>query len=232
MITVPPHPSKIINGPEKRMKTILCYGDSNTHGQVPGGSPLERFNRFERWPGVLQDQLGPDWHVLEEGLCGRTTVYKDPIEGDIKSGRLYLRPCLMSHAPLDLVILMLGTNDLKARFNQPASEVAMGMGCLVHDIRDLNPGPNGRCPEILVVAPPPMLDDIGEWEGIFSGAQPKSHQLAHEFELVADSLGVHFFDAGTIIQSDPADGFHIGKSAHATLGEALAQEVQNIGWAV
>lgn len=179
----------------------------------------------------MREALAPDWYVIEEGLSGRTTVHKDPIEGDIKSGRLYLRPCLMSHAPLDLVILMLGTNDLKVRFNQPATEVAMGIGCLVHDIRELNPGPGGHCPEILVVAPPPMLDDIGEWEGIFSGAQPKSHQLAHEFEVIADSLEVHFFDAGTVIASDPADGFHLSSEAHEVLGKALAQEVLNIGWA-
>lgn len=212
------------------MKTVLCYGDSNTHGQVPGGSPLERFSPEERWPGAMRSALGADWYVIEEGLSGRTTVHNDPIEGDIKSGRLYLRPCLMSHAPIDLVILMLGTNDLKARFGQPASEVAMGIGCLIHDIRELKPGPGGQSPEILVVAPPPMLDDIGEWEGIFSGAQPKSHQLAHEFEVIADSLEVHFFDAGSVITSDPADGFHLSREAHETLGHAIAQEVVNIGW--
>lgn len=212
------------------MKTVLCFGDSNTHGQIPGGTPLDRFGHTERWPGVFGQVLGKDWHVIEEGLSGRTTVYNDPIEGEIKNGRTYLRPCLMSHAPLDLIILMLGTNDLKARFNQPASEVAMGIGCLIHDIRELCPGPSGHCPEILVVAPPPMLDEIGEWEGIFYGAQPKSHQLAHAFEVISDSLEVHFFDAGTVIPSDPADGFHLSLAAHAVLGKALAQEVLNIGW--
>jgi lysophospholipase L1-like esterase len=75
-----------------------------------------------------------------------------------------------------------------------------------------------------------MLDDIGEWEGIFAGAQPKSHQLAHEFEVIADSLEVHFFNAGTVIASDPADGFHISKESHETLGKCLANEVRVIGW--
>lgn len=77
-----------------------------------------------------------------------------------------------------------------------------------------------------------MLDDIGEWEGIFAGAQAKSRKLAHEFELIADSLEVHFFDAGSVISSDPADGFHLSRAAHETLGKAIAQEVLNIGWAV
>lgn len=212
------------------MKTVLCYGDSNTHGQMPGGTPLERFSVDERWPGVLRAALGPDWYVIEEGLSGRTTVHNDPIEGDIKNGRTYLRPCLMSHAPIDLVILMLGTNDLKARFGQPATEVAMGIGCLIHDIKELSPGPKGHVPEILVVSPPPMMDDIGEWEGMFSGAQSKSHQLAHEFEVISDSLEVHFFDAGTVITSDPADGFHLSKEAHESLGKRLAEEISVIGW--
>lgn len=214
------------------VKSVLCYGDSNTHGQAPGGTPLDRFGPNERWPGVLRQQLGSGWYVIEEGLSGRTTVHNDPIEGDLKNGRTYLRPCLMSHAPLDLVILMLGTNDLKARFGQPASEVAMGIGCLIYDIKELAPGPDGRVPEIMVVAPPPMLDDIGEWSGIFEGAQTKSHELAHAFEVISDSLEVHFFDAAKVISSDPADGFHMSKQAHEDLGKAIALEIEAIGWGV
>lgn len=214
------------------VKSVLCYGDSNTHGQAPGGTPLDRFGPNERWPGVLRKQLGSGWYVIEEGLSGRTTVHNDPIEGDLKNGRTYLRPCLMSHAPLDLVILMLGTNDLKARFGQPASEVAMGIGCLIYDIKELAPGPDGRVPEIMVVAPPPMLDDIGEWSGIFEGAQTKSHEIAHAFEVISDSLEVHFFDAAKVISSDPADGFHMSKQAHEDLGKAIALEIEAIGWGV
>ncbi|MBO6853808.1 MAG: SGNH/GDSL hydrolase family protein [Marivivens sp.] len=214
------------------VKSVLCYGDSNTHGQAPGGTPLDRFGPLERWPGVLRQQLGSGWYVIEEGLSGRTTVHNDPIEGDLKNGRTYLRPCLMSHAPLDLVILMLGTNDLKARFGQPASEVAMGIGCLIYDIKELAPGPDGRVPEIMVVAPPPMLEDIGEWSGIFDGAQSKSLELAHAFEVISDSLEVHFFDAAKVISSDPADGFHMSKQAHEDLGKAIALEIEAIGWGV
>lgn len=212
------------------MRTVLCYGDSNTHGQVPGGQPLERYGLRQRWPGVLARELGPQWHVIEEGLSGRTTVRDDPIEGPIKNGRTYLRPCLMSHAPLDLVILMLGTNDLKARFGQPASEVAMGIGCLIYDIKELAPGPAGHAPEIMVVSPPAMLDDIKEWDQIFRGAPLKSRELALQFEIIADSLEVHFFDAGSVAACDPRDGFHIGDGAHEALGVALASEVEAIGW--
>lgn len=212
------------------MRSILCFGDSNTHGQMPGGTPLERYSPTERWPGVMGRVLGDDWHIVEEGLSGRTTVRDDPIEGAHKNGRTYLTPCIQSHTILDLIIIMLGTNDLKARFAQPASEVAMGIGCLVYDIKELAPGPNGSVPEIMIVSPPPMMDDIKEWESIFSGAQQKSRELALQFEIIADSLEVHFFDAGLVCECDPSDGFHINDKAHALLGKAIAHEVEAIGW--
>ena len=212
------------------MRTVLCFGDSNTYGQIPGRGPLERFAADARWSGVLRSLLGPAWYVVEEGLSGRTTVRDDPVEGEQKNGRRYLKPCLQSHAPLDLVIIMLGTNDLKVRFNQPPSEVAMGIGCLVYDIKELAPGPGGTVPEIMIVAPPPMHADLREWNSIFAGAPEKSHRLALEFEILADSLEVHFFDAGTVATCDPIDGFHLGAEAHRALGTALAQEVEAIGW--
>ena len=111
------------------MKTVLCYGDSNTYGAKPIGfdildSPLiagdMRFSRDERWTGILQKELEPDYFVIEEGLNARTTSFDDPVEGFHKNGKTYLLPCLESHAPIDLVILMLGTNDLKKRFSTPA----------------------------------------------------------------------------------------------------------------
>ncbi len=213
------------------MRSVLCFGDSNTHGQMPGGTPLDRFGPEQRWPGVMGRELGPRWHIVEEGLSGRTTVRDDPIEGAHKNGRTYLTPCIQSHTILDIVIVMLGTNDLKVRFNQPPSEVAMGLGCLIYDIKELSPGPGGTIPEIMIVAPPPMLDDIKEWESIFKGAQEKSRKLALEFEIIADSLEVHFFDAGSVVACDPRDGFHIGGQAHENLGVALAREVEAIGWA-
>ena len=212
------------------MRTVVCFGDSNTYGQVPGAGPLDRFGLMQRWPGVMQTGLGSGWHVIAEGLSGRTTVHDDPVEGEHKNGRRYLKPCLQSHAPVDLLIIMLGTNDLKRRYNQPASEVAMGIACLILDTKELGTGPGGKMPEIMVVAPPPMQDDLKEWRQIFDGAPAQSRELALAFEVIADSLEVHFFDAGSVCTCDPKDGFHMSAEAHAALGTALAREVEGIGW--
>lgn len=212
------------------MRSVLCYGDSNTYGYVPGGTASDRFGWRERWPGVMARHLGNDWHVVEEGLGGRTTVRNDDVEGHFKNGRTYLKPCVLSHAPLDVVILMLGTNDLKARFNQTAAEIAMGVACLIHDLREYAPGPGAGFPEVLVVAPPPLGRVLPDWEDIFEGAHAKSGILAVKLESMADSMGVHFFDAATVCESDPRDGFHIGAEGHAALGAALAEEVLAIGW--
>lgn len=106
------------------------------------------------------------------GSC-RKKVSQTLLPDRTASGRRYLRPCLQSHLPLDLIVIMLGNNDLKVRFHKPASEVAMGMGVLIHDIKEIAAGPGGRVPEIMIVAPPPILPDLGEWGGIFAGARPR-----------------------------------------------------------
>ncbi|WP_421726510.1 SGNH/GDSL hydrolase family protein [Bauldia sp.] len=212
------------------MRSVLCYGDSNTYGQTTANRPDDRYGPTVRWPGVLRAALGSNWLVIEEGLSGRTTVNDDPIEGAEKNGRTYLRPCVMSHKPLDLVILMLGTNDLKVRFNKPASEIAMGMGALVLDIKAMPSGPDLRTPEIMIVAPPPILEDLKGWDAVFAGGREKSLALASEYERIAEAHEVHFFDAGAVVESSEVDGFHLDQAGHARLGAAMAEEVEAIGW--
>ncbi|MGA2640810.1 MAG: GDSL-type esterase/lipase family protein, partial [Spirochaetia bacterium] len=109
------------------MREILCFGDSNTWGYDP--VTQGRFPGDVRWTGVLQAALGPGFRVIEEGLNGRTTVWEDPVEGD-KMGKRHLPPCLESQAPLDLVVLMLGTNDTKERYSAPPADIAAGVGVL------------------------------------------------------------------------------------------------------
>ena len=103
------------------MKTVLCYGDSNTWGYDPW--TRLRYPPSVRWTGVLAERLGPVYRVVEEGLNGRTTRWDDPMEPG-RNGQMYLGPCIESHAPLDLIVVMLGTNDLKRRFNLTSSDIA------------------------------------------------------------------------------------------------------------
>jgi lysophospholipase L1-like esterase len=218
------------NASEGIMRSVLVYGDSNTFGQTTANTPDDRYGPQTRWPGILRARLGSGWLVIEEGLSGRTTVSDDPIEGAEKNGRTYLRPCLASHKPLDLVIIMLGTNDLKVRFNKPASEIALGMGALVRDTIAMRPGPQQKVPEIMIVSPPPILQDLRGWDNVFEGGRAKSLGLAAEYERLADQLEVHFFEAGKVAESSAIDGFHLDREGHRKLGAAIAEAVENIGW--
>src|SRR6266516_109080 len=126
-----------------RERTILCFGDSNTWGYPPGGG--ERLPRDIRWPGALQRLLGEGYHVIEEGLNGRTATVEHPwVEG--RSGRPYLLPCCRSHAPLDLVIIYLGTNDLADRYQLSAADIAQACASLVRVVRAADCGRGSGTP--------------------------------------------------------------------------------------
>ena len=203
---------------------ILCYGDSNTWGYIPvsGG----RYPRHVRWTGVMAERLGPRFSVIEEGQSGRTTVWDDPLEGD-NNGLRYLPACLESHMPLDLVILMLGTNDLKARFSLTALDIALGAERLLQVILKSGSGVDGQPPAILLVAPPPinpLADEIAE---MFRGGREKSLSLAPRYAAVAQKWGCGFLDLAGLITVDPADGIHYSASSQRTLGNALADHVLN-----
>jgi lysophospholipase L1-like esterase len=212
------------------MKNILCYGDSNTWGSVPMPSLRERgrFDLHTRWPGVLRDQLGPDYWVIEEGLGGRTTVWEDPLSPH-RNGAAYLPPCLMTHQPLDLVILMLGTNDLKHRFGLSPYDIASGAGFLVDVIQRSLCGPGETAPAVLLLCPPPTTEVIPpHFAEMFAGAVEKSRALALFYRQVADDFGVHFLNVGAVIESSPVDGIHFSAEAHRKLGETVAEKVRSI----
>lgn len=211
------------------MKTILCYGDSNTHGTNP--HDWSRFDIHTRWPGVLRDSLGDGYHVIEEGCGGRTTVHEDPVEshfgGGSKNGAAYLRPCLHSHQPLDLVIILLGTNDLKARFAVPAEDIAAGVGVLVEIVKQSTAGPEGCAPSVLMIAPPPTLPlEDTPFAEMIAGGEAKSKLFGKHYAAVAEQNGVAFFDAGQVIASSEGDGLHWDAESHRGLGAALAVRVR------
>lgn len=206
------------------MKTIVCFGDSNTWGYDP--ATKGRFAPDTRWTGVLQATLGDGYRVIEEGLNGRTTTVDDPIT-PYRNGRDYLPPCLESHAPVDLITIMLGTNDLKERFRRSASDIAESAGVLASMAKLSGCGPAGGAPQVLLIAPPPVatLTDFAE---MLEGAEEKSKRFAHFYQKRAERLGVHFLDAGSVIRSSDLDGIHFEAAEHAKLGRAVAEKIRSI----
>lgn len=203
------------------MKTILCFGDSNTWGSNP--VDRSRFPHDVRWPGVLQKELGDGHAVIEEGLPGRTTVWDDPIEGPM-NGRSYLWPCLLSHRPLDAVVILLGTNDLKKRFSVPAADIAAGAGVLCDMVLESACGPNASAPRLLLLCPPP-LGRMGELADMFEGGTEKSRQLATHYAAEADLRALPHLDVGSLFHTGDTDGVHFEAEEHATLGRAVAERL-------
>ncbi|MBP7242157.1 SGNH/GDSL hydrolase family protein [Amaricoccus sp.] len=210
-------------------RVVLCYGDSNTHGTAPMArlEDMDRFGPAERWPGVMAADLGAGWRVIEEGLPGRTTVHPDPVSGVHKSGIAVLPAVLESHRPIDVVVLMLGTNDLKVRFQVPAIEIGVSVERLALAIRQSFCGPGEGPPALLIVCPPPVLEAgcLGE---IFAGGAAKSARLAPIYAAVAAKAGAAFLDAGAVIASSPLDGVHFDAAAHDALGRAVAAAVRQM----
>ncbi len=215
------------------MKTILCFGDSNTWGAKPKDDlgPSQRFGAGERWAGVMRNLLnrdgGHDYWVIEEGLNGRTTVHDDPVEGIYKNGARMFAGCLESHKPIDLVVVMLGTNDLKSRFAQSAADIAAGAATLAQSALDSTCGPDDGAPQVLLVCPPPLARLTGLVH-MFAGGPEKSRDLSTHFHLQADRLGCHLLDAGMFSRSSEIDGIHWDADRHAGFGEAMADKVRDI----
>lgn len=211
------------------MKTILCFGDSNTWGAMPqpkrgdGG----RYAPDVRWTGIMRAALGAGYTVIEEGLNGRTTCIDDPVEGTRKNGATFLPVALESHYPLDLVIIMLGTNDLKTRFAMQAIDIGFGAGQLAGITLQSAYGPGGKAPAVLLVSPAPLVK-ISWFAEMFEGGTEKSRKLAAEIEVNARERGAHFFDAGSVIRSSEGDGIHLDADAHETLGKALTERARSI----
>jgi lysophospholipase L1-like esterase len=206
------------------MTTILCYGDSNTWGHDPASG--ERLPGGKRWPGVLR-RLLPGCEIVEEGLPGRTTILDDPFE-EGRNGLAYLLPCLLSHAPIDLVVLMLGTNDSKTIFPLDAAGIAAAAERLVTVVRRSLCGPGSRSPQVLLVAPPPVTDPgpLQRIWGFSAGSVERARELPRYYRAAAEHLGCGFLDGSAVAAVSPADGVHLDASAHEALGSAIAESVR------
>jgi lysophospholipase L1-like esterase len=193
------------------VRTVLCFGDSNTWGYIPGSNG-RRFARTLRWPARLQRALGGEWEVISEGLNGRTATMDSPVaEG--RNGLPYLVPCLQSHAPVELLVIFLGTNDVGERFALPERDVARSVGRLVKVARTAEAGPSGGAPDVLVVCPPP-----------FGG-----HRLGTAFAEVCSELGCELLDldgiASYIVIGDDAE--HLDEAGHAAVAVAVEERVRH-----
>ena len=202
------------------MKNILCFGDSNTWGFIPG-TAMERYPRHIRWPGQLQAMLGDKAHIIEEGLCGRTTAFDDPCFAD-RNGATHLPMLLDTHAPLDLLIIMLGTNDLKHYFGFNAFDIAIGAGYLI----DLA---QAKMPDlaILLVAPPEAVESPAPFGHKFDNAPELSKGLAEAYLEIAEEKDIAFFDAASVVKCPDTDGVHMDDKNHQQLAIALAHKVVN-----
>ncbi len=192
------------------MRTVLCFGDSNTWGYVPGSNG-RRFPREVRWPVRLQLALGPGCEVIAEGLNGRTAALDSPVaEG--RNGLPYLVPCLHSHAPVDLLVIFLGTNDVGDRFSLPERDVAGSVGRLVKVARSSEAGPDGEAPQILVICPPP-----------FDG-----HRLGQHFAELCSELHCELLDLDGIASYHAVgdDVEHLDEAAHAAVASAVEERVR------
>ena len=210
-------------------KHIVCLGDSNTHGYC--ADPMDcadggdRFNESERWTRLLQDHLGSEYLVLEEGLGGRTTVFQDPLhEGMSALDVVY--PILMSHEPVDLLIIMLGTNDTKDRLGMNAACIALGMKRLVEKCQTI-PCWGKHAPNILVVCPPHIGQELTD-PCMGPGCIAKSQELASRYEPVVKALGCAFLDAEGIAEFNRIDFMHLTRNGHANLARKLAEIVPTL----
>jgi len=204
------------------MKTIVCYGDSNTWGDPPGGEGRHPWEI--RWPGALQNLLSDRYRVIEEGLNGRTTAFDDETS-PLRNGLTYLAFVIESHSPIDILIIMLGTNDLKAQFSLSAREIAENAGKLIALSKSY--GPNVK--ETLLISPPHVVPTENQEESTtFEGAIQKSRELAKHYKFFADRFHCRFLDAANIAKSSPVDGIHLDAKEHGALAEGIAQEIRKV----
>ena len=215
------------------MKNVLCYGDSNTWGFNPDSvEDLKhgRFSRDKRWTGLLQKQLGQEYYIIEEGLNGRTTAFDDQAAPG-RSGLEFFGTCITTHQPLDLIVIMLGTNDTKATFSIPVKEIVNGMEALVKTAKNPYAVSFGDPPEVLIVSPVRIGERVEEswlWEIFDHASVEKSKRLAAEYMRLADFHGCYFFDAAEVARTAPSECIHIDEAGHAALAAALADKIKEI----
>jgi len=209
-------------------KTIVCFGDSNTWGY--DAETDHRFQDDIRWTGLLHTELGDTYQIIEEGLPGRTSVSEDPLF-EVLSGLSYLYPCLMSHAPIELVVIMLGTNDTKERFGLTSYNIAQGIVRLALKAKASGAGLNGKAPEVLVIAPPPIgaayiKTPIGLPMG--KDCSEKSMELSKHLAVLLTGTDIHFIDSREHVSMNEIDYMHLDAQGHRNMADLVKYHVKRI----
>lgn len=213
------------------MKNILCFGDSNTYGLNPEWvhGNFGRHDIKTRWTGRLQELLGSEYRIIEEGLNGRTTVFSNPT-GPYRCGIDYFQPCIESHNPLDLIIIMLGTNDALPMFNTRPSDIAAGLTRLVKVAKNADLYLGMPMPKILIAVPVPIgKAALSLPDGITTPEMIKTTEdLAVAYKRVAELNGCEYINLGEVAQTAPFEGVHLTPEAHAAIAEAYAKKIKEI----
>lgn len=208
-------------------KRVICFGDSNTWGYNPENG--ERYDENTRWPMVLQKLLGDEYQIIEEGQNGRTIANADPWEWGDKCGMDYIVPMVESHIPFDLLIIMLGSNDLKAKFCLPAGDIAGSMQNMLMKTKSFLQYKCNAEPKILIVAPPCLGENFKDspFAPFFDADKcvENSKQLAYWYELVAKQFSCDFFDASKVCSAGEADCLHLMEDGHKALAEGLYRHI-------
>lgn len=206
------------------MKTVLAFGDSLTWGYNP--ETLTRHARGDRWTVALAEALGGRAEGIAEGLNGRTTAFDDHLGEADRNGARVLPTLLTSHKPLDLVIILLGTNDLKPAVHGRAIAAKQGVEKLVRIVRHHEWTLGCEMPDVLIVAPPPFCESADpDFAAVFDRSIDESHMLGSMYADLADELECGFFDAATVAKTSPLDGIHLDADSTKAIGKALAPVV-------
>lgn len=209
-------------------RRILCFGDSNTWGF--NAVTRERFGNEIRWTRRLRRELGDGFEIIEEGLNGRCAVNEDQLKEGMR-GLDYIHPCIMSHKPLDLVVIMLGTNDAKERYGMTSHNMAMGIIRVAGKVRHSETGRDGSDPEILVVAPAPIGPEYVNSDAVLSlgrEADRKTAEMADHLRTLSKESGFHFLDAGEYLKMGETDHMHLDEKGHAVMAEIIRNKISEI----